>query len=660
MFGVSYLFNIGLIVVFILFIPAIFLSYLFVNWSRRCWVRFVKWKYPQYLIVNQNSIQSILEHGRKQGIYTLLVQGRFITENVRSHLIHLASSKSFLKMRLTTKWGLYAWRKLDDFSVDNHLIISPGSFKGRPITESNIQDYVSDVTAKFLPSNHSPWQVHVINCVVRGEESKFCLVRVHHLLLQQDNFTLADFLPLKVSPENWPCQKTNSPFTNLYSEPSALPRLHEKLAESFSNTWNEFLCNNDPLERPEIFKKPISLCLCGKIAIIVMVSTMKELTRKYKKIEGLRIKEILQVLRKEAQTRNFTSQIILKSFSASLNPFEFSRFIISWIWYLAVSLTLKIPILFIRELKAFKSTDKHYYPDTLSSILFSYLPLIFQATLELFSITAIAVGAPRSIFDELFLKHAEINLLQTISPCGRKVVAWSDEVNAEILQKISSVTGATETEILLVAIVDSLNEYFRQSLHLIPEKILATAKFVSQRDLFVKNPKTRGLLCLGLPTKTHLFEDDLIEILQIIQRNIQDARSKQRAIYAITKAETSSGLITSCLPSIFLKILLNHLTRRYSVSLTHVDGDLPIDGIRTAVYWRPPQGNCSMSMTLHRHGNGVRLGVMCDAMFGPQHTIITKTFPKSVQNFAIKVGVPKVPRRSPSPSPASPTTSPGY
>lgn len=141
------------------------------------------------------------------------------------------------------------------------------------------QDYVSDVAAKFLPSNHSPWQVHVINCLIRGETSKFCLVRVHHLLLQQENFTLADFLPLKISPENWACQKTNSPFTNLYSEPSALPRLHEKLMESFSNTWNEFLCNNDPLERPEIFKKPIGLFLCAKIAIIIMVSTMKELTR---------------------------------------------------------------------------------------------------------------------------------------------------------------------------------------------------------------------------------------------------------------------------------------------------------------------------------------------------------------------------------------------
>lgn len=80
---------------------------------------------------------------------------------------------------------------------------------------------------------------------------------------------------------------------------------------------------------------------------------------------------------------------------------------------------------------------------------------------------------------------------------------------------------------------------------------------------------------------------------KVIQRNVQDARSRQSAIYAITAAETSCGLISSCVPSIVLKLLLNQLSKRYSLCLTHVDGDLPVEGIDGAVYWRPPQGNCS-------------------------------------------------------------------
>ena len=146
---------------------------------------------------------------------------------------------------------------------------------------------MSDVTAKFLPSNHSPWQVHVINCFVRGKGKKFFLVRVHHLLLRQEHLSVANFLPLKFSPENWACQKTNSSFTNLYSEPSALPQLHQKLTEGFSNTWNEFLCNNDPLERPEIFKKQIGLFLCAKIGFIVLVSILKQLNRYFNVLRNI-------------------------------------------------------------------------------------------------------------------------------------------------------------------------------------------------------------------------------------------------------------------------------------------------------------------------------------------------------------------------------------
>lgn len=74
---------------------------------------------------------------------------------------------------------------------------------------------------------------------------------------------------------------------------------------------------------------------------------------------------------------------------------------------------------------------------------------------------------------------------------------------------------------------------------------------------------------------------------------MREARSKQSALYAITAAEESCGLISSCLPSLLLKVMLNHLTRRYSLSLTHIDGDLLVEGVDAVMYWRPPQGNCS-------------------------------------------------------------------
>lgn len=657
--SVSWMVNLGFSFVLMIFlIPFLLIAYLVVTWTRRSWIRFVKWKYPNYVVVEETSIRSILDQGRTHGICTLLVQGRSIVKGVRNHLAHLASTRKSLRSALFTRWGVYVWKELD-YSIDNHLVNSPSLFRGRPITDNNIQDYISDVTSKFLPKRLSPWQVHLANCFVRGEEHQICLVRAHHLLLRQEHLTLADFLPLKYSTDNWTCQESDSPFTNLYAEPTALPRLRQMLIESFSNYWNDFLYNNDPVERPEILKKRIGVSRCVKIAIIVLVCTLKELTRQCRKSKGLKFLELLSIVQRKSSKRNFSLHLILESIAKSFNPINILHSCVALSWYITITLCLRTPLLLVQELQALKS-HKHCYPDTLTYMLSCYLSLIFQAIREVVSISWIAVTAPKIIIEELFLKHPQSNQLQTISPCGRKVVAWSEEVDVERVREITNVTGATETEILLAATVNTLKEYFRHSAVNIPDNVLATVKFVSQRAVFLRNHEARGILCLALPTKTPLFHDDLIEILQVIQRNIQEARSRQSAIYAITAAETSCGLISSCVPAIVLKLLLNQLSKRYSLCLTHVDGDLPVEGVDGAIYWRPPQGNCNMSMTLHRLGNGVRLGIMGDALIGPQHFIIARMFPQSIQNLANILGVSRASSRSPSPNAHNPMTSPGY
>jgi len=199
----------------------------------------------------------------------------------------------------------------------------------------------------------------------------------------------------------------------------------------------------------------------------------------------------------------------------SLNPIEIIYSCITLFWYITITLLLKTPFLLIRELQALKSRHKHYYSDTLTYMLSYYFPLLFQALWEVMSITWIIVTAPKIIIEELFLKHPQSNQLQTISPCGRKVVAWSDEVDIELIRKISGVSGATETEVLLAATVDALKEYFRYSSVSVPDDVFATAKYVSQRAVFLGNHEAHGIFCLALPTQTPLFHDDLIEILQV-------------------------------------------------------------------------------------------------------------------------------------------------
>lgn len=237
----------------------------------------------------------------------------------------------------------------------------------------------------------------------------------------------------------------------------------------------------------------------------------------------------------------------------SFNPICVLHSCVAWCWYIVIVSLLKTPLLLIRELQALKSRHKHCYPDTLTYMASCYLPLTFQAIREVVSISWIAVTAPKIVIEELFLKHPQSNQLQTISPCGRKVVAWSEEIDIELVREIANVTGATETEVLLAATVDSLKEYFRHSAVSIPDDVFATVKFVSQWAVFLRNHEARGILCLALPTRTPLFHDDLIEILQV---NILDALS-----------------VTAHVPQRSLTRIINHFVRSFNETFTKPDRD---------------------------------------------------------------------------------------
>lgn len=46
--------------------------------------------------------------------------------------------------------------------VDNHINVYPSSYRGRPVTTANVQDYISNIVSKYLPIGLPPWQICVI------------------------------------------------------------------------------------------------------------------------------------------------------------------------------------------------------------------------------------------------------------------------------------------------------------------------------------------------------------------------------------------------------------------------------------------------------------------------------------------------------------------
>lgn len=48
------------------------------------------------------------------------------------------------------------------FNVDNHIVVHSPNYRGRSVNESNVQNYISNIISKYLPSNIPPWQICIV------------------------------------------------------------------------------------------------------------------------------------------------------------------------------------------------------------------------------------------------------------------------------------------------------------------------------------------------------------------------------------------------------------------------------------------------------------------------------------------------------------------
>lgn len=86
---------------------------------------------------------------------------------------------------------MYAWEK-GTFDLDQNLTVAPVNYKGRAVTEYNIQDYVSEIVSKYLPNGVSPWQMIIIPS---AEDQHYILLKIHHVLLSE-GVNIGDLLPV--------------------------------------------------------------------------------------------------------------------------------------------------------------------------------------------------------------------------------------------------------------------------------------------------------------------------------------------------------------------------------------------------------------------------------------------------------------------------------
>jgi hypothetical protein len=325
----------------------------------------------------------------------------------------------------------------------------------------------------------------------------------------------------------------------------------------------------------------------------------------------MKILSITSTIVTEVERRQCSVQQLCRGVINSLSPTQLILTCVSVSWYMSYTLTVKLPVSVLSNIGSFISRRiKYGFSENRSETSLSHWSLVLAAIKELFCICTIVYTAPRMLVQELITSHrGAMHQLQTVSLCGRKVVAWSDPIPLDMIRKISLNVSASTTEILLSAISGALREYFRQFCVPVPESVLTTARYLPLEGLMrpsrsaddsSRSPSGRGLLCLALPTSP-VYDDPKESVLET-RRMLNKARQRQAAVYQASVWQLDGGHITRILPTLAVRLVLNHLSRRYAVALTQVSPEISGEThyrliwgqeVENAMYWRPPQSNIS-------------------------------------------------------------------
>ncbi|XP_018322920.1 uncharacterized protein LOC108735448 isoform X2 [Agrilus planipennis] len=649
----------------ILFLIAVFLTPLFiiirlaVKVCNKTWLAAVSVLYPEVEFVKTTTIRSLIDTPRNQGIVAVLLEinGPPNIEYVRRHVQEVVNRRTktgelaFPRLRhcLVTKCGYYAWKRTN-FEINNNLMIAPSTFRGRTLTELNLQEYVSDVVSKYLPSSTSPWQVVVIPA---GENQHCILLRIHHVLLSE-GLNIADLLPLIPPVRQAGVHELPSAFVNVFKKPRYILELKERLQEDLTNRWNEFIYNHDPFENPELFKRNqgISEFIC--LTLVTIMSVYKECRKGFPLVKNdvlSKLKYARNVFNRETLKREINFYTFIKACIMTLNPFNICVRVISF-WINLLSLFIVLPRLAERELMAIHSCiTLQYcgYPNTLTNFLYSYIPLFYKSSKEIAYNFGLLVKYPKLL---LKLLLSDIETIPIIPPSGRKVVAWSEPVKTEYITQVAKSLNRNETEILLATASASIARYCNQAGLQHPEEVPITARNVNSNLMFLSGNNMKvedwfnGQLCFQLPVLKSNDEIALVENLKRITDNLTATINQQPITYLLTLLQTKYGFITNSLPASFLRILLKYLSRRYTISVTEITSSYPNtkqktiwgEEVTSAIYWRPPQANITISLCFNQYDDHIILGVMCDAQLMPNHPLLARDFPEYVRDVADLVG----------------------
>ena len=223
--------------------------------------------------------------------------------------------------------------------------------------------------------------------------------------------------------------------------------------------------------------------------------------------------------------------------------------------------------------------------------------------------------------------------------CGKKVVAWSKNVDLSLVKQVKNVAGTTVNDVMVSCLAGALHDYLkgRDSCDVaklddmwasVPVDIRASTNSVKLKNKF-------ALVFLRLP---------------IVAKNAVDRllATKQRMDVIKTSAEplvtATTVQILMMLPEFISRSLIDFFSSKMSCVLSNVPGPqqtLYLGGqkIVEGIFFVPQRANIGVGLSIFSYGGGIRVGVYSDESVIPKPKEVVEGFEKNFRQLVNELNI---------------------
>ncbi|XP_078381013.1 LOW QUALITY PROTEIN: putative diacylglycerol O-acyltransferase MT0231 [Oculina patagonica] len=241
---------------------------------------------------------------------------------------------------------------------------------------------------------------------------------------------------------------------------------------------------------------------------------------------------------------------------------------------------------------------------------------------------AILVG-PMIVLTKFFSK-ADQSSIHGQELCGKKVVAWSKNVDLSLVKQVKNLAGTTVNDVMVSCLAGALHDYLKRQ-----DKSSDVAKV---QDMWASVP-----VDIRASTKSVKLKNKFALVflrLPIVAKNAVDRllATKQRMDIIKTSAEplvtATTVQLLMMLPECISRTLIDFFSRKMSCVLSNVPGPqqtLYLGGQKIAqgIFWVPQRANIGVGLSIFSYGGGIRVGVYSDECVIPHPKEVVEGFEKN-------------------------------